>query len=157
MRLCKQVRFIQGDNLQDLERKLNEALMDGAELGGIDIQSLTGAIIVTEYVGEIKKTLLDELEDEFGRHTCGECPFLKENTDRRCKWHTCEKSGKKVQKSTSCCESYYREEKNEIPEDKGEDERIRPARRGCRGVAEGITASGLRPIQWTEQISSIGM
>lgn len=76
MRLCKQVKFVQGTDIQDLQDKLNEALLNGAELGGIDIASLTGAIVVTEYVGDIKKTLLDELEDEFGHHSCHECPFL---------------------------------------------------------------------------------
>ena len=158
MRLCKQVEFIQGDDLNDLKSKVNQALMDGAELVNVDTSNLIGTIVVTIYVGEIKKTLLDELEDEFGRHTCGECPLLKENADRRCKWHTCERSGKKVQRSTSCCADFYREEgAREIPEDQGKDERVRPSRGGCRGMAQGIPASGVRPLEWSKQVPSVGV
>ena len=158
MRLCKQVRFIQGTDLNDLEQKLNKSLMDGAELGGIDIQSLTGAIIVTEYVGEIKKTLLDELEDEFGRHTCNECPYFTENTDKRCKWQICERHGKKVKAGSSCCADFYREEgAREIPENQRENEGVRPSRRGCSGVAESIPASSVRPLEWAKQVPSVGV
>ena len=159
MRLCKQVDFIRGEDLNDLKSKVNDALMKGAELGGIDIQSLTVAIVKTEVVGEIKKTLLDELEDTFGRHTCAECPFFTESADRRTKWHRCGRTeGKKVQRSTSCCADFYREEgAREIPEDQGKDERVRPSRGGCRGMAQGIPASGVRPLEWSKQVPSVGV
>lgn len=161
MRKCKQVRFIQGADLNDLERKLNDALMDGAELGGIDIASLTGAVVVTEYVGEIQKTALDELEDELGRHNCEECPFFEESTDKRRKWHICTKHNKKVQKASRCCTAYYeikREEgRSEVSEDQGKNERVRFESRGCRGMAEGITAGRVRPTEWTKQVQTIGM
>lgn len=160
MKKCKQVHFIKGKDLKDLEQKLNEALMDGAELGGIDIASLTGAIVVTEYVGDIKKTALDELEDELGRHNCEECPFFVESTDKRKKWHTCEK-GKRVQKSTSCCIAYYehiREEvKSDLSEDQGKNEGVRFENRGCRSLAEGITAGRVRQTEREKQIPSVGM
>lgn len=161
MRICKQVKFIKGESLDDLQAKLNEALLEGAELKAIDIQTLTGAVIVTEYVGEIQKTELDLLEEEFGCHNCEECPFFKESTDKRRTWHTCTKEGKKVKKTSHCCPAYYKlirkEEARDISKDQREDARVRCEGRGCSGVAEGITASGVRPIQWTEQISSVGM
>lgn len=158
MRLCKQVKFVQGTDIHDLQEKLNKALLNGAELGGIDIASLTGAIVVTEYVGEIKKTLLDELEDQFGHHSCEECPFFVESTDRRKKWHECAKHGKRVMRSSPCCVDYYREEgARDISENQREDERVRCEGRGCRGVAESIPASGIRQAQRTEQIPSSGM
>lgn len=157
MKKCRQVRFIQGTDLNDLENKINQALLDGAELGGIDIPSFRCALIVTEYVGEIKKTLLDELEEAFGRHTCEECPFFKENTDKRCKWHKCTKTGQKVMKTKSCCADFYRKEKDEIPENQGKNEGVRLQGRGRRGLAEGIPSSGLRPFQWSEQIPAPGM
>ena len=158
MRLCKQVKFVQGTDIQDLQEKLNEALLNGAELGCIDIASLTGAIVVTEYVGDIKKTLLDELEDELGHHSCEECPFFVESTDRRKKWHECAKHGKRVMKTSSCCVDYYREEGlREISENQGEDERVRCEGRGCRGMAESIAPSGVRQIEWSEQVPTIGM
>ena len=160
MKKCKQVHFIKGADLQDLEQKLNEALMDGAELGGIDIASLTGAIVVTEYVGDIKKTALDELEDELGRHNCEECPFFTESTDKRKKWHTCEK-GKRVQKTTPCCIAYYeslREEaESDLSENQGEDERVRREGRGCRSLAESIAPSDIRQTEWAKQIPTFGM
>lgn len=56
MRTCKQVKDIQGKTFGDLKDKLNEALLEGAEIVAVDIQSLTALITVTEYVGEIKKT-----------------------------------------------------------------------------------------------------
>ena len=158
MRLCKQVDFIQGTDIQDLKEKLNKALLNGAELGCIDIASLTGAIVVTEYVGDIKKTLLDELEDELGRHSCEECPFFVESTDRRKKWHECAKHGKRVMRSSACCVDYYREEGlREISENQGEDERVRCEGRGCSGVAEGVAPSGVRQIEWSEQVPTPGM
>ena len=157
MRKCKQIKFIQGDNLDDLENKINQYLKDGAELGGIDIPSLIGAVIVTEYVGEIAKTRLDELEETFGRHICGECPFFKENPDRRCKWHMCGGTGRKVLRSSRCCETFYREETYEISEDQRENERVRFEGGGCRGVAQGIATSDIRQAQRTEQIPTIGM
>lgn len=160
MKKCKQVHFIKGKDLKDLENKLNEALMDGAELGCIDIASLTGAIVVTEYVGDIKKTALDELEDELGRHNCSECPFFVESTDKRKKWHTCEK-GKRVQKSSSCCIAYYElireEETSDLSENQGENERVRLEGRGCRGVAESVTAGGVRQTEWEKQVPTFGM
>lgn len=160
MKKCKQVHFIKGTDLSNLENKLNEALMDGAELGGIDIASLTGAIVVTEFIGEIKKTALDELEDKLGRHNCEECPFFTESTDKRKKWHTCEK-GKRVQKSTPCCIAYYdliREEaESDLSENQGEDERVRLEGRGCSGMAESITSSRIRQIEWEKQIPTLGM
>lgn len=160
MKKCKQVHFVEGKDLKDLEQKLNEALMDGAELGGIDIASLTGAIVVTEYVGDIKKTLLDELEDELGRHNCEECPFFVESTDKRKKWHTCEK-GKRVQKSSSCCIAYYElireEETSDLSENQGKDERVRREGRGCRSLAESITAGGVRQTEWEIKVPTIGV
>lgn len=160
MKKCKQVHFVEGTDLKDLENKINEALRDGAELGGIDIASLTGAIIVTEYVGDIKKTLLDELEDELGRHECGECPFFKESTDKRKKWTVCEK-GKRVQRTSCCCTAYYEtlreEETSEVSENQRKDERVRRESRRCSGVAESVPASRLRQTEWSEQIPSVGM
>lgn len=158
MRLCKQVDFIKGTDIQDLKEKLNKALLNGAELGCIDIASLTGAIVVTEYVGDIKKTLLDELEDELGRHSCEECPFFVESTDRRKKWHECAKHGKRVMRSSACCVDYYREEgARDLSENQGEDERVRCEGRGCRGLAEGIAPSGVRQTKRTEQVPTLGM
>lgn len=159
MKKCKQVHFVEGTDLRDLENKINEALRDGAELGGIDIASLTGAIIVTEYVGDIKKTLLDELEDELGRHECGECPFFKESTDKRKKWTICGK-GKRVQRTSCCCTAYYetlREEvESEVSENQGENEGIRRESRGRSGVAESVPASRLRQTERSEQVPYIG-
>lgn len=161
MRKCKQVHFIQGTDLNDLEAKLNEALLEGAELGGIDIASLTGAIIVTEYVGEIKKTALDELEEELGRHNCSECPFFEESTDKRRKWHTCTKEGKKALKDSNCCTAYYeliREEvKSEVSDYQGEDEGEQDECRGCGGIAESISAGGVRQAERKKQVPSTGM
>ena len=160
MKKCKQVHFVEGKDLKDLEQKLNEALRDGAELGGIDIASLTGAIVVTEYVGDIKKTALDELEDELGRHNCEECPFFTESADKRKKWHTCEK-GKRVQKSSACCIAYYdfirEEETSDLSENQGKDERVRLEGRGCRSLAESFTAGGVRQTEWEKQIPTFGM
>lgn len=160
MKKCKQVHFVKGTDLSDLENKLNKALMDGAELGGIDIASLKAAIVVTEYVGDIKKTALDELEDELGRHNCSECPFFTESADKRRKWHTCEK-GKRVQKSSACCIAYYeliREEaESDLSENQGKDERVRPKGRGRGGLAESITAGGVRQTEWSVKVPTIGV
>lgn len=161
MKKCKQVHFVEGTDLKDLERQLNEALLDGAELGGIDIASLTGAVIVTEYVGDIKKSALDELEDEMGRHTCAECPYFKESTDKRKKWHTCNKEGKRVQKTSSCCIAYYellrKEAGSEIPKDQGKNEGVRRESRGRRGLAESFPASRIRPTEWAKQVPTARM
>lgn len=160
MKKCKQVHFIKGTDLSDLENKLNEALMNGAELGGIDIASLTGAVVVTEYVGDIKKTLFDELEDELGRHNCEECPFFTESADKRKKWQTCGK-GKRVQKTTPCCIAYYenleKEVASELSDDQGENEGVRCESRGCGGVAESVTAGRIRPTEWEKQVPSVGV
>ena len=77
MRICKQVKDIHSKTLEDLMKELNEALLEGAEIVAVDIQSLTALITVTEYVGEIEKTELDLLEEEFGCHNCAECPFFE--------------------------------------------------------------------------------
>lgn len=160
MRICKQVKFIKGESLDDLQAKLNEALLEGAELKAIDIASLTGAVIVTEYVGEIQKTELDLLEEEFGCHNCAECPFFEESTDRRKTWHTCTKEGKKVKKTSHCCTAYYellREEgKSEISEDQRDDERVRLEGGRCSGMAESVTASRVRQTKRTVKIPSFG-
>lgn len=159
MRICKQVKDIQGETLKDLKDKLNEALLEGAEIVAVDIQSLTALITVTEYVGEIEKTELDLLEEEFGCHNCAECPFFEESTDKRRKWHTC-KEGKKVQKTSRCCSAYYetirKEVKSEISEDQREDGLLRCEGRGCSGMAEGIESSGVRPLEWEKQVPTIG-
>lgn len=161
MKKCKQVHFVEGTDLKDLEQKLNEALLNGAELGGIDIASLKAAIVVTEYVGDIKKTALDELEDELGRHNCSECPFFEESTDKRKKWHTCTKEGKKVLKDSNCCTAYYeslREEvKSDLSENQGEDERKQDECGGHGGIAEGITSGGVRQAERKKQVPSSGM
>lgn len=160
MRICKQVKFIKGESLDDLQNKLNTALFCGAELKAIDIQTLTGAIIVTEYVGEIEKTELDLLEEEFGCHNCEECPFFEESTDKRKTWHTCTKEGKKVKKTSHCCSAYYKlirkEVKSEISEDKRENGLLRCEGRGCSGMAEGIKSSGVRPLEWSVKVPTIG-
>ena len=159
MRICKQVKDIQGETLKDLKDKLNEALLEGAEIVAVDIQSLTALITVTEYVGEIEKTELDLLEEEFGCHNCAECPFFEESTDKRRKWHTC-KEGKRVQKTSRCCSTYYetirKEVKSEISEDQREDGLLRCEGRGCSGMAEGIKSSGIRPLEWEKQVPTIG-
>ena len=159
MRICKQVKFIKGESLDDLQAKLNEALLEGAELKAIDIASLTGAVIVTEYIGEIQKTELDLLEEEFGCHHCEECPFYEEPTDRRKKWSECGK-GRRVQKLSCCCTAYYellREEvKSEISEDQRDDERVRLEGGRCSGMAEGVTASRVRQTKRTVKIPSFG-
>lgn len=160
MRICKQVKDIQGETLKDLKDKLNEALLEGAELKAIDIQTLTGAVIVTEYVGEIEKTELDLLEEEFGCHNCAECPFFKESTDKRRTWHTCTKEGKKVKKTSHCCSAYYKlireEEKSEISEDQRDDGLLRFESGRRSGMAEGIESSGIRPLEWEKQVPTIG-
>ena len=159
MRICKQVKDIQGETLKDLKDKLNKALLEGAEIVAVDIQSLTALIIVTEYVGEIEKTELDLLEEEFGCHNCEECPFFEESTDKRRKWHTC-KEGKRVQKTSRCCSTYYKtirkEVKSEISEDKRENGLLRCEGRGCSGMAEGIKSSGIRPLEWSLKVPTIG-
>lgn len=156
MKRIKQVQFITGD---DLERIINERLADGDELIAVDIASKTAVLMTTTIVGEIEKTALDELEDAFGRHSCGECPLFNQPTDRRCKWSVCDR-GKKVTKDSRVCTAYYltrEEEESEISKDQREDARIRPQGRGCSGVAQGLATSGVRPTQWTEQIPSLGM
>lgn len=159
MKKCKQVKTLRAKDLTELETLINKELMEGAELGGIDIASLTGAIVVTEYVGDIKKTALDQLEDELGRHNCSECPFFVESTDKRKKWHTCEK-GKRVQKSSACCIAYYElireEETSDLSENQGKDERVRRESRGRGGVAESVPASRLRQTERSEQVPYIG-
>ena len=155
MKKCKQVHFVEGKDLKDLEQKLNEALRDGAELGAVDLSLCVAMVVVTEYVGDIKKTALDELEDELGRHNCSECPFFVESTDKRKKWHTCEK-GKRVQKSSACCIAYYetlREEaESDLSENQGKDERVRLEGRGCGSLAESFTAGGVRQTEWEKQV-----
>lgn len=160
MKKCKQVKTLRAKDLTELETKLNEALRDGAELGAVDLSLCIAMIVVTEYVGDIKKTALDELEDELGRHNCSECPFFVESTDKRKKWHTCEK-GKRVQKSSACCIAYYElireEETSDLSENQGKDERVRLEGRGCRSLAESFTAGGVRQTEWEKQVPTFGM
>lgn len=159
MRREKRVKLIKGADLNDLERIINDRLADGGELISIDLASLTCAMYTTEIIGDIQKTALDELEDAIGRHSCGECPFFEKPTDGRKKWTICEQ-GHRVTKDSRCCATYYqmrKEEARDISKDQREDAGVRCEGRGCSGVAEGITASGVRPIQWTEQIPSVGM
>lgn len=160
MKKCKQVKTLRAKDLTELETLINKELMEGAELGAIDLALCVAMVVVTEYVGDIKKTLLDELEDELGRHNCSECPFFVESTDKRKKWHTCKK-GKRVQKSSSCCIAYYEltreEETSDLSENQGKNERVRREGRGCRSLAEGITAGGVRQTEWTEQVPTIGV
>ena len=160
MRICKQVKFIKGESLDDLQNKLNTALFCGAELKAIDIQTLTGAVIVTEYVGEIKKTELDLLEEEFGCHNCEECPFFEESTDKRKTWHTCTKEGKKVKKTSHCCPAYYKlireEEESEISEDQRDDGLLQCESGRRSGLAEGVKSSGIRPLEWSVKVPTIG-
>lgn len=135
--------------------------LEGAEIVVVDIQSLTALITVTDYVGEINKTELDLLEEEFGCHNCEECPFFEESTDRRKTWHTCTKEGKKVKKTSHCCPVYYKlireEEESEISEDQRNDGLLQCESGRRSGVAESIAPSGVRQTKWTEQISSVGM
>lgn len=160
MKKCKQVKTLRAKDLTELETKLNEALRDGAELGAVDLSLCIAMIVVTEYVGDIKKTALDELEDELGRHNCSECPFFVESTDKRKKWHTCEK-GKRVQKSSACCIAYYElireEETSDLSENQGKDERVRLEGRGCRSLAESFTAGGVRQTEWEKQVPTFGV
>lgn len=160
MKKCKQVKTLRAKDLTELETKLNEALRDGAELGAVDLSLCIAMIVVTEYVGDIKKTALDELEDELGRHNCSECPFFAESNDKRKKWHTCEK-GKRVQKSSACCIAYYElireEETSDLSENQGKDERVRLEGRGCRSLAESFTAGGVRQTEWEKQVPTFGM
>ena len=160
MNKCKQVKTLRAKDLTELETLINKELMEGAELGAIDLALCVAMIVVTEYVGDIKKTALDELEDELGRHNCSECPFFVESTDKRKKWHTCEK-GKRVQKSSACCIAYYElireEETSDLSENQGKDERVRLESRGRGGVAESVTAGGVRQTKWEKQIPTIGM
>ena len=160
MKKCKQVKTLRAKDLTELETLINKELMEGAELGAIDLALCVAMVVVTEYVGDIKKTALDELEDELVRHNCEECPFFVESTDKRKKWHTCEK-GKRVQKSSACCTAYYElireEETSDLSENQGKDERVRLEGRGCRSLAESFTAGGVRQTEWEKQIPTIGM
>ena len=160
MRTCKQVKDIQSNTLEDLKDKLNEALLEGAEIVAVDIQSLTALITVTEYVGEIKKTELDLLEEEFGCHNCEECPFFEESTDKRKTWHTCAKEGKKVKKTSHCCSAYYElireEEKSEISENQRDDGLLRFESGRRSGFAEGLKSSGLRQTKRSVKVPSVG-
>ena len=160
MKKCKQVKTLRAKDLTELETLINKELMEGAELGAIDLALCVAMVVVTEYVGDIKKTALDEMEDELGRHNCEECPFFTESTDKRKKWHTCEK-GKRVQKTTPCCIAYYeslREEaESDLSENQGEDERVRREGRGCRSLAESIAPSDIRQTEWAKQIPTFGM
>ena len=160
MKKCKQVKTLRAKDLTELETLINKELMEGAELGAIDLALCVAMVVVTEYVGDIKKTALDEMEDELGRHNCEECPFFVESTDKRKKWHTCEK-GKRVQKSSACCIAYYElireEETSDLSENQGKDERVRLEGRGCRSLAESITAGGVRQTEWEKQIPTFGV
>lgn len=160
MKKCKQVKTLRAKDLTELETLINKELMEGTELGAIDLALCVAMVVVTEYVGDIKKTALDELEDELGRHNCSECPFFVESTDKRKKWHTCEK-GKRVQKSSACCIAYYElireEETSDLSENQGKDERVRLEGRGCGGVAESFTAGGVRQTEWEKQVPTFGM
>lgn len=160
MKTCKQVKDIQGNTLEDLKDKLNEALLKGAEIVAVDIQSLTALITVTDYVGEINKTELDLLEEEFGYHNCEECPFFKESTDRRKTWHTCTKEGKKVKKTSHCCPAYYKlirkEEARDISEDQRNDGLLQCESGRRSGMAEGLKSSGLRQTKRSVKVPSVG-
>ena len=160
MKKCKQVKTLRAKDLTELETLINKELMEGAELGAIDLTLCVAMIVVTEYVGDIKKTALDELEDELGRHNCSECPFFVESTDKRKKWHTCEK-GKRAQKSSTCCIAYYElireEETSDLSENQGKDERVRLEGRGCRSLAESFTAGGVRQTEWSVKVPTFGM
>ena len=160
MRTCKQVKDIQSNTLEDLKDKLNEALLEGAEIVAVDIQSLTALITVTEYVGEIKKTQLDLLEEEFGCHNCEECPFFEESTDKRKTWHTCTKEGKKVKKTSHCCSAYYKlireEEESEISEDQRNDGLLQCESGRRSGMAEGLKSSGIRQAKRSVKVPSVG-
>ena len=160
MKKCKQVKTLRAKDLTELETLINKELMEGAELGAIDLALCVAMVVVTEYVGDIKKTALDELEDELGRHNCEECPFFVGSNDKRKKWHTCEK-GKRVQKSSACCIAYYElireEETSDLSENQGKDERVRLEGRGCGSLAESITAGGVRQTKWEKQVPTFGM
>ena len=160
MKKCKQVKTLRAKDLTELETLINKELMEGAELGAIDLALCVAMVVVTEYVGDIKKTALDELEDELGRHNCSECPFFVESNDKRKKWHTCEK-GKRVQKSSACCIAYYElireEETSDLSENQGKDERVRLEGRGCGSLAESITAGGVRQTEWEKQVPTFGV
>jgi hypothetical protein len=85
--------------------------------------------------------------------------YQPEVTDKRRKWHTC-KEGKRVQKTSRCCPAYYetirKEVKSEISKDQRENGLLRCEGRGCSGMAEGIKSRGIRPIEWSVKVPTIG-
>lgn len=142
MKIIKNKRsiFIEAENNDEFERKLNESLK-GLMNAEVQIYGLYQAAILYEEVSveEEVKTIAEMFESIGNGAMCSECPHFRESEDKRRRWHNCGLDNKKVRKDTKACDIYYLErgEENEIPKVKRGDEKKKvEGSRSCKRIED---------------------
>lgn len=153
MERYKKTVFIEALNNEDFDERLNQELK-GKVNATVQVYGMFKAAIMWDEI------LIDEelLEEAF-EGTCGECPYYEKPADGRKKYFICKRVNRKVTESSMICSAYDQERKeggSDLPETKGENERVRAedGRRG--GLAQDKPAGSLRQDLRKDAFSSVG-
>ena len=67
------------------------------------------AYILYEMRRDIPENMTEALEYFTGeRYTCGQCPYLDKNPDKRRRWHKCRLTGERTRLDSPACEEVYK-------------------------------------------------
>lgn len=111
----KQIACISAESATEFETKSN-AILAGVKDPEIlfDQSKPYTAYIIYKVRKDIPETvleLLEMLDDDGGRATCADCPYLVRSKDKRKAWHTCSKKAEPTRADSRACEDYYMEKR----------------------------------------------
>lgn len=104
----KIVYVIHGKDAEDFERRINEKLK-GLEEPTITFVQTVPFIAYIEAYDTAKKpeSLADKHHLMGDRFVCGQCPYMKQSTDLRRRWHACLFSDTVTRADSPVCEDFY--------------------------------------------------
>lgn len=104
----KIVYIIQGKDAEDFERRINEKLQGLEEPKITFVQTVPFiAYIEAEQVETRPDSLADKHYLQGDRFVCGQCPYMKQSTDMRRRWHACLFSDTVTRADSPVCEDFY--------------------------------------------------
>ena len=107
-----QYEGVQTTDLDTLIQRMNEYMRrhaDGHPVGRWERDSGQFFGVVEYTVDErVPETVLERLEQDFGKHYCCECPCLMTDTDKRKKVYPCSIGGCS-RTDSPCCEWFYKQ------------------------------------------------
>ena len=119
-RTTQKYKVIQSNDAFDFEARLNsfcESLTDKGVEYEVQTNPTAGllAFIVYKERIDIPEGLKEEYEMAGEKHICIQCPFYVRPTDGRVKNTRCPLHNRLVDRSTACCDEFYKKlERNEI-------------------------------------------